>query len=451
VYAVNLFSGLLGGSANVVEDVCIVGNHVRYSDVKPVLDSTHAVSVVTSDGCSDGLGQGVCSRDNVARRIDVLGNSLVGHARAGVMATDSCCGGRSNSRIEDLVIARNLIEGIVPPYDPSPWGIEIGSGNTDVSHVTIDSNTVEQQATAPAAELPAYLSGGGIALLGGLGAGSGGSIRDVSVTSNRVETDLAGITVIGGGPSAFEAAGDTYGHSVSGVSLGANVIGRIPVLATRWDPKAKGINIIGGLGGTPPATGRWKTTTDNSVTSITLEHNLVAGVVDDVSLRSNFGEGASGNVAAFGARRPILSASISGRGSGAVASDPAGIACYPTCSLALDDRTEVTLTAHAASDSAFAGWSGDCAGTGACTLTMNGDRAVEARFDLVCIVPDVRRKTLAAAKAALSARHCATGPVRRVYSTTVKKGRVVSQSPRRGARLREGARVNLVVSRGRRP
>jgi len=107
---------------------------------------------------------------------------------------------------------------------------------------------------------------------------------------------------MGGGPSdQNDTIDNSQGHRISGVVLGGNIIERVPVLATRWDPTIKGISIIGGLGRTPPATPAWwRATTRCSVTQVTIENNLVAGVVDDVSLFSNFGEGASGNVATLG-------------------------------------------------------------------------------------------------------------------------------------------------------
>jgi beta-lactam-binding protein with PASTA domain len=40
--------------------------------------------------------------------------------------------------------------------------------------------------------------------------------------------------------------------------------------------------------------------------------------------------------------------------------------------------------------------------------------------------------------------------VRHAFSGKVKKGRVISQSPQAHARLKRGAKVNLVVSKGRR-
>jgi PASTA domain-containing protein len=66
-----------------------------------------------------------------------------------------------------------------------------------------------------------------------------------------------------------------------------------------------------------------------------------------------------------------------------------------------------------------------------------------------CVVPNVRRKTVRRAKAALRSSSCRLGRVRYVRSS-LKRGRVVGQSPRPRTRLRPGSRVGLQVSRGRR-
>jgi hypothetical protein len=76
-----------------------------------------------------------------------------------------------------------------------------------------------------------------------------------------------------------------------------------------------------------------------------------------------------------------LSTTKAGPGSGAVTSSPGGINCGATCSANYASGTVVTLTAPPASGSTFAGWSGACSGTGACILTMNGNRAVTATFN----------------------------------------------------------------------
>ena len=67
-----------------------------------------------------------------------------------------------------------------------------------------------------------------------------------------------------------------------------------------------------------------------------------------------------------------------------------------------------------------------------------------------CKVPNVRGKKLAVAKASIRKARCVAGKVTRKPSKRVKKGRVLSQSPRAGATVPSGGKVNLVVSKGRR-
>jgi PASTA domain len=67
-----------------------------------------------------------------------------------------------------------------------------------------------------------------------------------------------------------------------------------------------------------------------------------------------------------------------------------------------------------------------------------------------CVVPNVKGKTLAKAKAALKARGCATGKVKRAFSGKVKKGRVIQQSKRAGSRHPVKTKVGLTVSKGKR-
>jgi PKD repeat protein len=78
--------------------------------------------------------------------------------------------------------------------------------------------------------------------------------------------------------------------------------------------------------------------------------------------------------------RFALEVSTQGNGWGGVTSDPAGIACPPTCQATFDTGTTVTLTAIPDPSSVFTGWSGDCSGTGACQITINQVRSVTANF-----------------------------------------------------------------------
>ncbi|WP_282002259.1 lectin like domain-containing protein [Geotalea uraniireducens] len=79
---------------------------------------------------------------------------------------------------------------------------------------------------------------------------------------------------------------------------------------------------------------------------------------------------------------PTLSVAVAGSGSGTATSSPAGISCTGgSCSDLYDAGTPVTIYATPSSTSLFTGWSGDCSGTGDCSLTMSGDKTVTATFD----------------------------------------------------------------------
>jgi hypothetical protein len=65
-----------------------------------------------------------------------------------------------------------------------------------------------------------------------------------------------------------------------------------------------------------------------------------------------------------------------------------------------------------------------------------------------CSVPSVRGKKLSAARSAITKAACRVGKVKRVRSRKVKRGRVISQSPKAGKSLPNLGKVNLVVSRG---
>jgi beta-lactam-binding protein with PASTA domain len=68
-----------------------------------------------------------------------------------------------------------------------------------------------------------------------------------------------------------------------------------------------------------------------------------------------------------------------------------------------------------------------------------------------CVVPDVVGKKLASAKQALTKAKCQTGKVTQAYSNGVAKGQVISQSQEPDKVLAKGTKVNLVVSKGKKP
>jgi hypothetical protein len=85
---------------------------------------------------------------------------------------------------------------------------------------------------------------------------------------------------------------------------------------------------------------------------------------------------------ATGAEGPFLLRVVTeGTGSGSVVAQPGGT-CSETCSAMHGKGQTVTLMARPGPPSVFSGWSGGCSGQGTCTVVMDGDRSVVARFDL---------------------------------------------------------------------
>jgi hypothetical protein len=141
-----------------------------------------------------------------------------------------------------------------------------------------------------------------------------------------------------------------------------------------------------------------------------------------------------------------ISLARSGKGTGKITSAPRGISCGKRCAHGFAYGTSVTLKAKPAKGSQFVHWSGACKGTGKCRLTLTDDVKVGARFALrPCIVPNVVGMPLRAAKLVIKRRFCSVGTIRATASP-VAAGRIVSQSPAHGKKLKQHAEVDLVVS-----
>src|SRR6185369_6012637 len=86
------------------------------------------------------------------------------------------------------------------------------------------------------------------------------------------------------------------------------------------------------------------------------------------------------NPTASGCPVPIHELSVNTSGDGTVVSSPAGIDCGTDCNESYEGGTEVALTATPADGYDFDSWDGDCTGSAACVVTMDGDRQVTAIF-----------------------------------------------------------------------
>ena len=79
---------------------------------------------------------------------------------------------------------------------------------------------------------------------------------------------------------------------------------------------------------------------------------------------------------------PAVALTLTFDGSGVITVEGGGATreCDADCTLPYGAGDEVTLTATGTSGLTFAGWSGACEGAGACTLTLDADMEVGARF-----------------------------------------------------------------------
>jgi uncharacterized delta-60 repeat protein len=68
-----------------------------------------------------------------------------------------------------------------------------------------------------------------------------------------------------------------------------------------------------------------------------------------------------------------------------------------------------------------------------------------------CVVPSLYDKTISQVTTTLTKSYCVRGRTTKRFSSKVTRGRVISTAPPRSARLPGGAKINLVVSKGKRP
>ena len=113
--------------------------------------------------------------------------------------------------------------------------------------------------------------------------------------------------------------------------------------------------------------------------------------VDDLRIRWTVSQPGSSSADVFAAYFELVTAGApppqrtltvtppSGTGSGTITGT--GISCPGDCTETYSDGTAVALTANPAAGSSFAGWSGDCTGTGPCNLTMNANKTVSGAFN----------------------------------------------------------------------
>jgi hypothetical protein len=180
------------------------------------------------------------------------------------------------------------------------------------------------------------------------GLGGSGSRADAGSLHATLEIVKAGTgTGHVGSEPPYINCGQVCIASVPGADEGGSSI----TLRATPDPGGVFVRWIGGCDGTNP-----------TCSFVVQESETITAIFDRVGAANTF---------------PLA---VGTMGSGTVTSSPGGISCGTVCSAQFVSGTSVTLTATPAAGWAFSSWGGACAGTGSCTITMDGPKSVTATF-----------------------------------------------------------------------
>ncbi len=108
--------------------------------------------------------------------------------------------------------------------------------------------------------------------------------------------------------------------------------------------------------------------------------NLYSGASSGISITSISSSQATMTARLQAPGNGNVSIAKAGSGAGSVVSTPVGISCGATCAADFSCGSSVSLAATPDSGSVFAGWSGACSGTGACSVAAEMSTAVTATF-----------------------------------------------------------------------
>jgi len=244
------------------------------------------------------------------------------------------------------------------------WTLTVTATGTGAGTVTDDAS----QVSCPTSCTGSYLSGTSVTLTaaaatgstfaGWTGSGCSGlgtcvvSVDAFEQVTAQFDRDLATLTVLTTGSGSGTVTDDAAQLTCPGTCMADYPTGTAVTLTAQADSGSVfGGWSGGGCSGTGTGTGTCQVTM-NTATAVAAE--FVPAPLYTLTVARN------------------------GAGSGTVSGN--GISCGKTCSTFYNSGTHVSLTAKPATGSSFSGWSGDCTGTKACSLTMSASRHISATF-----------------------------------------------------------------------
>ena len=292
-YGIRLATGVGSASANLIDGVQIIANQISLGGgiQQP---PGFAINVASGDAASDdqypSLRPIQYSKNNIARNIGILSNTLEGGVGLTILVQAACCGNGSNT-IDNLSILGNSLTGSVQLNGAASGGYfsRPGTGNT-LSNVLIQANSIGslQPTGNPFFTLDESIGNAGIQVWAGWEE-PGNSVNGISIANNDVNTPFIGIEVIGGlgmpqGPA--DPLSPASNNTVSAAQIFCNQVDQPPTLGVTPSSGVKGITVAAGAG---------ELVASENQVQVSVLDNLVAGVLGDASLFASLENGASGN------------------------------------------------------------------------------------------------------------------------------------------------------------
>jgi hypothetical protein len=271
---IRLATGVGSASANLVDGVQIIANHISLGggiQQPPGL----AIDVVSGDAASDdqypSLRPIQYSENNIARNIGILSNTLEGGVGLTIAVQASCCG-NSNNTIDNLSILGNTLTGGVQLTAAASGGYfsRPGTGNM-LSNVLIQANSIGSLIPTgnPNFTLDGAIAGAGIAVIAGWEE-PGNRVNSISIANNDVNTAFIGIGIVGGwgaGQGPADPASLANNNVVAHPRIFCNQVDQIPTLGVAPASGIKGINVACGM----------DVANGNQVQQVRVEDNLIGG------------------------------------------------------------------------------------------------------------------------------------------------------------------------------